>query len=90
MIKDNNIATITVQDWISMTGDIPSDKLLKELSHTLVTFCKEGEITPLRICEILGIDWMEILLKWNEDIEDYTTCELIWSCITQWREKYEK
>lgn len=65
----------TVKGFTKMFGN-PTDEMLNELTKEFMSGYYSYDEDPLTFVEKFGMDWVELLLKHNEHIEEYETCAI--------------
>lgn len=65
----------TVKGFTKMFGE-PTDDMLTELTKEFMFGYYKYDDDPLSYVEKFGMDWVELLLRYNERMEEYGNCAI--------------
>lgn len=65
----------TVKGFIKHFGE-PKEAMLMDLTQEFMEAYHRYGVDPIELVKGFGVDWIELLMKYNEDIEEYELCAI--------------
>ena len=75
----------TVEGFIKHFGE-PKEAMLMDLTQEFMEAYHRYGVDPINLVEGFGTDWVQLLMKYNEGIEEYELCAIFRDLIND----YEK
>jgi len=79
----------TVEGFKKTFGE-PKEAMLMDLSQEFIEAYHRYGTDPYDLVEGFGIDWVELLMKYNEEIEEYELCAIFRDLINDYIETKTK
>ena len=79
----------TVEGFKKTFGE-PKETMLMDLSQEFIEAYHRYGTDPYDLVEGFGIDWVELLMKYNEEIEEYELCAIFRDLINDYIETKTK
>ena len=79
----------TVEGFIKHFGQPKSDMLVELTQEFISTYHRHG-VDPFELVDGFGLDWVNLLLKYNEEIEEYELCAIFRDLINDYIETKNK
>ena len=76
----------TVAGFIDRFGE-PETKLLDNMTQEFVSTYHRHGVNQYELVDGFGLDWLELLLQYNEDIEEYELCAVFRDLINDYKQK---
>ena len=76
----------TVAGYIDRFGE-PKTHMLDDMTQELVATYHRYGVDPYQLVNGFGLDWLELLLQYNEDIEEYELCAVFRDLINDYKQK---
>ena len=86
-MKTLNGGNLSVSEFISAFGKQPSETDLKRITQNFIKAYHRHGVDPVELVDGFGIDWVELLLKYNEQIEEYELCAIFRDLINDYKNK---
>lgn len=84
MLKAGNYS---VDGYINTFGKLPSANDLEALTQTFIKTYHRINTNPYELVHGFGIDWLELLLNYNEKREEYELCAIFRDLINDYKQK---
>ena len=68
----------------------PKQAMLMDMSQEFIESYHRYGVDPLELVEGFGIDWVQLLLKHNEEVEEYELCAIFRDLINDYIETKNK
>ena len=68
----------------------PKNVMLEEMTQEFISTYHRFGVDPLELVEGFGVDWLQLLLEYNEDIEEYELCAIFRDLINDYIETKTK
>lgn len=81
----NDFEGISPDDWLRYFGKFPD---LEYITEYVVSLKSQTEFTDEQIIFYMGADWLELLIKFNEEQENYEYCAILHKILN--KKSYEK
>lgn len=79
---------LSLKDFVMMFGE-PDSKQLGDLTqHLMQSYHMGGEYVIDSIGEGFGVDWLQRLIEYNEEREEYELCSIIKEILDTYIENY--
>jgi hypothetical protein len=75
----------TVAGFMKQFGE-PKPDMLEEMTQEFISTYHRLGVDPMELVEGFGIDWLQLLLQYNEDIEEYELCAIFRDLINDYIE----
>lgn len=79
----------TVEGFIKTFGE-PKQTMLMDLSQEFIEAYHRYGTDPYDLVEGFGADWVKLLMKYNEDIEEYELCAIFRDLINDYEQLKQK
>lgn len=79
----------TVKAFIKNFGE-PTKDMLMNLSQEFITAYHRLGVDPIELVDGFGVDWVELLMKYNEEIEEYELCAIFRDLINDYEQLKQK
>jgi len=79
----------TVEGFIKHFGEPKPDMLVELTQEFISTYHRHG-VDPFELVDGFGLDWVNLLLKYNEEIEEYELCAIFRDLINDYIETKNK
>jgi hypothetical protein len=79
----------TVEGFIKTFGE-PKQTMLMDLSQEFIEAYHRYGTDPYDLVEGFGVDWVKLLMKYNEDIEEYELCAIFRDLINDYEQLKQK
>ena len=76
----------TVEGFKQTYGEPTKDMLVDLTQEFISTYHRHG-VDPFELVEGFGVDWVQLLLKHNEEIEEYELCAIFRDLINDYKNK---
>jgi hypothetical protein len=86
-MKISKTENYSVAGYITTFGKLPDDKDLGNLTQTFMKAYHRVGTDPYELVNGFGIDWLELLLKYNETHEEYELCSIFRDLINDYKQK---
>ena len=77
---------LSVGEFVKAFGDVPNTDLQRITQNFIKAYHRNG-VDPFELVEGFGIDWVELLMKYNEEIEEYELCSIFRDLINDYKNK---
>ena len=64
----------------------PKPSMLEDMTQEFISTYHRHGVDPMELVEGFGIDWLQLLLKYNENIEEYELCAIFRDLINDYIE----
>ena len=78
---------VSIDEFIQMFGTEPSDENLHIMTQQFVKTYLTFGVDPIELVEGFGMDWVQTLLEYNEQIEEYELCAIFRDLINDYKQK---
>ena len=78
---------VSIDEFIQMFGNIPKDNDLHRITQTFIKTYHRNGVDPYELVKGFGIDWVQTLLEYNEEIEEYELCAIFRDLINDYKQK---
>lgn len=75
----------TVEGFKETFGE-PNEAMLMDLTQEFIEAYHRHGVDPIELVEGFGTDWVQLLMKYNEEVEEYELCAIFRDLIND----YEK
>jgi len=75
----------TVEGFKKTFGE-PKQAMLMDLTQEFIDSYHRYGVDPYELVNGFGVDWVELLMKYNEDIEEYELCAIFRDLINDYIE----
>jgi hypothetical protein len=75
----------SVDQFIKQFGIFPADKELKMITESFLRIHHKQLISCNELIDAFGKDWVEIVLKYNERIEEYEICSIFRDLLKEYK-----
>jgi hypothetical protein len=75
----------TVEGFIKHFGE-PKKAMLMDLTQEFIDSYHRFGVDPIELVDGFGVDWVQLLMKYNEEVEEYELCAIFRDLIND----YEK
>ena len=65
----------------------PNDDMLKDLTQEFMETYHRHGVDPFELVEGFGIDWVQLLMSYNEEVEEYELCAVFRDLINDYKQK---
>ena len=79
----------TVEGFKKTFGE-PKKAMLMDLTQEFVEAYHRLGTDPIDLVNGFGVDWVELLMKYNEDIEEYELCAIFRDLINDYKQLKQK
>ena len=79
----------TVAGFTKHLGN-PSDEMLQEMTQEFITTYHSYGVDPMELVEGFGVDWIQLLLEFNERVEEYELCCIFRDLINDYEQLKQK
>jgi len=76
----------TVESFKETYGE-PKKAMLMDLTQEFISAYHRHGVDPFELVDGFGIDWIQLLLKHNEEIEEYELCAIFRDLINDYKNK---
>ena len=76
----------TVDGFIKHFGE-PKPDMLSDMSGEFISTYHRLGVDAMELVEGFGVDWVELLLQYNEEIEEYELCAIFRDLINDYKQK---
>ena len=76
----------TVAGFIGRFGE-PKTDMLDDMTQEFISTYHRFGVCPYELVGGFGLDWLELLLQYNEDIEEYELCAVFRDLINDYKQK---
>jgi len=76
----------TVEGFKQTYGE-PTKDMLGDLTQEFISTYHRHGVDPFELVEGFGVDWVQLLLKHNEEIEEYELCAIFRDLINDYKNK---
>jgi hypothetical protein len=84
-----SVMPLTIKDWKDMFGEPTMEDLFDITQAYIKQYHDHGdEYVPILI-DAYGISWVEYLLRYNEEVEEYELCSILKSHIDSYKETFD-
>lgn len=78
---------LSVDEFVKAFGNVPNDTNLQRITQTFIKTYHRNGVDPFELVDGFGIDWVELLMKYNEQIEEYELCAIFRDLINDYKNK---
>ena len=78
---------VSIDEFIQMFGTEPSDENLRMMTQQFLKTYHTLGVDPIELVEGFGMDWVQTLLEYNEQIEEYELCAIFRDLINDYKQK---
>jgi hypothetical protein len=78
---------LSVGEFVKAFGDVPNDADLQRITQNFIKSYHRNGVDPFELVSGFGIDWVELLMKYNEEIEEYELCSIFRDLINDYKNK---
>jgi hypothetical protein len=78
---------LSVSEFIDAFGKQPSETDLQRITQNFIKAYHRHGVDPFELVDGFGVDWVELLLKYNEQIEEYELCAIFRDLINDYKNK---
>jgi hypothetical protein len=64
----------------------PKPSMLEDMTQEFISTYHRHGVDPMELVEGFGIDWLQLLLEYNENIEEYELCAIFRDLINDYIE----
>jgi hypothetical protein len=86
-MKVQDAGNYSIDDYKKMFGRFPSDSDLKRITQAFMEAYHRLNVDPYELVHGFGVDWLELLLKFNEKQEEYELCAIFRDLINDYKQK---
>lgn len=79
----------TVEGFKKTFGE-PKQAMLMDLTQEFIDSYHRYGVDPYELVEGFGVDWVELLMKYNEEIEEYELCAIFRDLINDYKQLKSK
>ena len=79
----------TVKSFIKHFGEPTKDMLMNLTKEFIAAYHRLG-VDPIELVDGFGLDWVELLMKYNEEIEEYELCAIFRDLINDYKQLKQK
>lgn len=76
----------TVEGFKGTFGE-PKEAMLVDLTQEFIKAYHRLGVDPIELVEGFGMDWVQTLLEYNEQIEEYELCAIFRDLINDYKQK---
>jgi thiamine monophosphate synthase len=76
----------TVAGFKKQFGE-PKETMLVDLTQKFISTYHRHGVDPIELVEGFGIDWVQLLMKYNEEVEEYELCAIFRDLIKDYKQK---
>ena len=70
------MGNLSIDDYLRMYGELPSHRVLKGMTQEFIKSYHTLGVDSLHLVDGYGLDWMEALITYNEEVEEYELCAM--------------
>jgi hypothetical protein len=86
-MKTQKAGNYSVDGYMKAFGKLPSDNDLGNITQGFMETYHRMDTDPYELVDGFGIDWLELLLKYNEKREEYELCAIFRDLINDYKQK---
>jgi len=70
------MGNLSMDDYLRIYGELPSHTVLKRMTQEFIKSYHTLGVDSLHLVDGYGLDWMEALITYNEEVEEYELCAM--------------
>jgi hypothetical protein len=86
-MKELKGGNFSVNEFVEAFGNVPTDTDLHRITQTFIKAYHRNGTDPFELVEGFGIDWVQLLMEYNEQIEEYELCAIFRDLINDYKNK---
>ena len=86
-MKTQKAGSYSVDGYMKAFGKLPSDNDLGNITQSFMEAYHRMDTDPYELIHGFGIDWLELLLKYNEKREEYELCAIVRDLNNDYKQK---
>jgi hypothetical protein len=77
----------SVNEFVEAFGNVPTDTDLQRITQDFIKAYHRNGTDPYELVDGFGIDWVQLLMEYNEQIEEYELCAIFRDLINDYKNK---
>ena len=78
------MGNLSMDDYVRIYGELPSHTVLKRMTQEFIKSYHTLGVDSLHLVDGYGLDWIESLLTYNEEVEEYELCTIFRDLIIEY------
>jgi len=78
------MGNLSMDDYLRIYGELPSHTVLKRMTQEFIKSYHTLGVDSLHLVDGYGLDWIESLLTYNEEVEEYELCTIFRDLIIEY------
>ena len=70
------MGNLSMDDYVRIYGELPSHTVLKRMTQEFIKSYHTLGVDSIHLVDGYGLDWMDALITYNEEVEEYELCTI--------------
>ena len=79
------MGNLSMDDYVRIYGELPSHTVLKRMTQEFIKSYHTLGVDSIHLVDGYGLDWMDALITYNEEVEEYELCTIFRDLIIEYK-----